>query len=71
MTLVFKIGKTQRIIHVRELIWKTCVDGLPQLGNLLKGDMSTVCSILLYRMRWNRMAAMRVSGDVSGIELLF
>ncbi|MEG0753143.1 MAG: sugar transferase, partial [Angelakisella sp.] len=39
---VFKIAKDPRITKVGNFIRKTCIDELPQLINIIKGDMSIV-----------------------------
>lgn len=39
---VFKIAKDPRVTKVGQIIRATCIDELPQLVNILKGDMSIV-----------------------------
>ena len=46
MALAFKIIEDQRITHEGG-IRKTSIDGLSQLWNILKGDMSIPCLALL------------------------
>ena len=58
---VFKIKDDPRITRVGKFIRKTSIDELPQLWNILKGDMSIVGPRRHFPARWSSMGIMRSS----------
>ena len=58
---VFKIKDDPRITRVGKFIRKTSLDELPQLWNILKGDMSIVGPARHFPARWSSTATTKSS----------
>lgn len=59
---VFKIANDPRVTRVGRFIRRTCIDELPQLLNILKGDMGIVGPRPALRTRWRPIPRIRCCG---------
>lgn len=59
---VFKIANDPRVTRVGRFIRKTCIDELPQLFNILKGDMEIVGPRPALRAKWRPIPRIRCCG---------